>query len=138
MRDRGLKKSILTFDQPDYADLYKNYFQCPIKFTQVQNKIIFPSRYLDKTFSSFNKQIFKLTETECGSILNKLQHTTGLTSQIRSLLARSAGQFPDNKQICAHFEISPATLRRRLAKEGTSYKQLLKEFRLRTCLHISL
>ena len=124
------KEVHFTYERPRYAHLYREYFQCPMKFEQPQNLFVMDSQYLKKPFSSFNERLFKLTETECADVLADMLQVGGLSGDIRNLLARSAGQFPSSEQICEHFNVSPATLRRRLAKEGTNYKQLLRVFRL--------
>ena len=118
------------FARPSYARLYREQFHCPIKFNQSHNRFFFDADYLTRPFAGFSEQLFKLTKAQCVELLKTLPLKGGLAGEIRSILAGCTGQFPSSMQICQHFNCSPATLRRRLANEGTSYKKLLKEFRL--------
>ncbi|MAX98129.1 MAG: hypothetical protein CMI08_02825 [Oceanospirillaceae bacterium] len=45
------------------------------------------------------------------------------------MLARAKGRFPSFEQVADELVLSPRTLRRRLAGEGTSYKELLDQWR---------
>ena len=120
----------LAFDQPDYSDYYREFFQCPIKYNQPHNRFYFNKALLQRPFSTYQEHLYQLTEQQCRHLLDEKFHTNNLSGQVQTLLAKNTGHYPSIEQVCEQFHFSPATLRRRLAKEGTSYSQLLKEFRL--------
>lgn len=66
---------------------------------------------------------------QCEQILNQRQPYTGIAAKIRQRLLSQAAQSFTLEQLAEQFHISPRTLRRRLADEGTSLRQLQDDVR---------
>ena len=63
-------------------------------------------------------------------MLEDLRQTEGVVGEIRRLLANSRGRYPSIKEAAASLAVSERTLRRRLAKENITYKQVALDFRM--------
>jgi AraC-like DNA-binding protein len=57
------------------------------------------------------------------------------TARVRTLLHRDLRHMPELPQVATQLELHPQTLRRRLAAEGTTFKQLKSDIRRDTALH---
>jgi AraC-like DNA-binding protein len=119
-----------SFSQPGYAQMYQEYFCCPVSFDQPINQIIFAREHLETPFELADEELFRLSAQQCERILQELPNLKGISGEIRSMLARSGGRFPTFTKIAKELNMSEATLRRRLATEGTRYKSLLLDFRI--------
>ena len=57
------------------------------------------------------------------------------TARVRELLHRRLSNMPELKEVAAALEVHPQTLRRRLATEGTTFKDIKNHVRRDTALH---
>ncbi len=120
-----------TFGPPEYSDLYREYFRCPVRFNQSGNRMLFPVEYLSEPFVDYNEQLFNLAYSQCHELLASVSKSISLIDQIRAILTKcKPGKFLNFEEISRIFNVSPATMRRRLAKEGTNYQQLQREFKM--------
>ena len=119
-----------TFPEPEYSDLYKQHFNCPIKYGQSSNEFLFAVGYLDAPLDFANKEIAGVCEQLCDSVLTELTEKKGLVHDIQKLLARNPGRAPRLPEVAESLFMSERTLRRRLADEGTSFQQVVQDFRL--------
>ena len=57
------------------------------------------------------------------------------TAKVRELIHRRLADMPELKEVAASLEVHPQTLRRRLATEGTTFKDIKNQVRRDTALH---
>lgn len=119
-----------TSTNASHREQYEEHFSCPVRFGQANNRFVFRRCELEKSLDTSSAETAALLEAHCAALLKELSHQGGLTGDIQHLLARCAGRYPSIEKVCQHFHLSESTLRRRLAAEGTSYKQLLLNFRI--------
>jgi AraC-like DNA-binding protein len=119
-----------SFPEPRYSELYSHYFGCPVKYDQPFNEFLFPHAYLDLPLQFANEDIARLCEQRCASLVKELTEKEGLVQNIYRMLAINPGCPPHLPQIAKHLYMSERTLRRRLADEGTSFQQIVQNFRL--------
>lgn len=74
-----------------------------------------------KRLPQANELAFKRAEQECTELLEQLQRNAGLTAQVRELLAHELAKWSSMVAVAERFCITPRTLRRRLAEEGTTF-----------------
>lgn len=118
------------FSPPSYAKLYRDHFHCPVLFNQPHNRFFFATKYLTLPFVGYSEQLFSLTIAQCTELLAEMPKLSATAEEVRAILARCTGRFPSLEEVSQYFNVSTATMRRRLAKEGTNYQQLLKAFRM--------
>lgn len=121
----------LSYPQPEYSDRYREVFGCPVYFDQPQDQICFSRHYLDKPYFVADEAIATFCEHQCDVILQELSTQTSLCEQIRHILMRSEGQFPNLNQMAELLQLSPRQLYRKLQEEGSSFQTLLKEVRMK-------
>jgi len=98
-------------------------------FEQPQNRIALNPELLARPLSGANPAAVQLCEAQCREVLQRHRQRGGLAAQIRELLLGQPGQLPDMPQLAARLHMSERTLRRKLAAEQVSFRQLLDESR---------
>mgnify|MGYP001358705546 CR=1 FL=1 len=118
-----------AFDEPEYGELYQAFFPCEVRFNQVANQLVIPQEDLSLPSQLADTQVQRQATQQCEEQLLKWKSQQRLSGQIQMMLARAKGRFPSFEQVADELVLSPRTLRRRLAGEGTSYKELLDQWR---------
>ena len=130
-RDRHWFDSVeLTYAAPAYRDMYQQMLGEPVLFDRAFNQMNFSAQLLQQPLSSANEAAAQLCERQCAALLEELQDAEGLVGEIRRLLGRNPGHYPPIEEAASHLALGERTLRRRLAQEGTTYKQVVLDFRM--------
>ncbi len=100
-----------------------------VKCGQRRTALRFPRSALDYVPPQANAHTAELLEAQCRDLQEARSRRRGLAEQVRSRLLRDPGRMPSMAEIAAEFHIDPRTLRRRLGKDGTSFRALVEEAR---------
>lgn len=119
-----------TYPPPTYRDMYREVLGEPVLFGRDYNQMNFPASLLQQPLSFANEQAARLCEQQCAALLEQLQATEGVVGEIRRLLGNSPGRYPSIQEAAGQLALGERTLRRRLAEENTTYKQVLLDFRM--------
>lgn len=98
-------------------------------FGCAHNRIGFRTALLDLALPRGNPDTVSLCEAQCQALLARRRQRSGLAGQLRTRLLARPGRLPDMPTLAAELHLSTRTLRRRLADEGTGYRDLLEEVR---------
>lgn len=120
----------LAYRAPSYKAMYPEILGEPVLFGREYNQMNFPARLLQQPLSFANEQAAQLCEKQCAALLGELQQAEGVVGEIRRLLANSPGRYPPIEEAAATLAMGERTLRRRLAQENTTYKQVVLDFRM--------
>ena len=120
----------LTFGAPPYSEMYADILGRPVLFDREYNQLNFPAELLDRPFNFANEQAAALCEQQCAALLGQLHRAGGLVGEIRRLLANTPGHHPSIGEAADALAVGERTLRRRLAEECTTYKQVVLDFRM--------
>lgn len=119
-----------SYPAPHYANRYAEYLDCNIfLFDQPTNEVRFDAALLDMRPSLANPITAAMLRETCDRMLGEMQTSTGVASKVHGILLQQPGQFPDEEEVAHKLHMVSRTLRRKLATEGTSYKQILSEVR---------
>jgi AraC-like DNA-binding protein len=124
-----LRQLELSYPAPSHHALYRQYFNCPIKFNTRRTRISFSSPQLDQPLRGNDKDFNELCARQCEILMRQISQDSPLVSKIKNILMRSRGQIPTIEAVAAELNLSPRTLRRHLSDEGFGYQQLINEFR---------
>ncbi|MBA6420705.1 MULTISPECIES: AraC family transcriptional regulator [Pseudomonas] len=109
--------------------LYCEALGCEPRFARPHNRIELDQRLLDLPLAGANAATAQLCEAQCRQLLQSYRSRGGLAAQVRELLLSRPGRVLDMPQLAARLNIGERTLRRRLAAEQVSFRQLLDESR---------
>jgi len=130
-RDFKLLKVDFSFPEPDYLSLYEEIFGCPIRFDQPTTRIYFPRTLLDSKLGAENALAQEICEKQCVRFLRLIENRGGLTEKVRSIILNSPGTMPPLQDVSKEVNMSVRTVRRKLNSEGTTYKQILTDIRMK-------
>ncbi|MEH6581296.1 MAG: AraC family transcriptional regulator ligand-binding domain-containing protein [Halioglobus sp.] len=119
-----------SYPAPKYRSMYQQILGKDVRFNCEFNQMNFPTKLLEQPLSFANEQAADLCDRQCAALLGELQETEGLVGEIRRLLTNTPGHYPSIKTTASHLALGERTLRRRLNDEGTSYKQVLLDYRM--------
>ena len=119
----------LAYNEPEYVDFYRNYIDCPIQFGCKANAIVLPASALGAKNIMADSKAFALAEIECRNLFDRTLHHQNLKSRIEKILLDPSNPFPTLDVVAEQVGMSKSTLIRKLAKENTSFKQVINSIR---------
>ncbi|WP_068014324.1 AraC family transcriptional regulator [Nocardia mexicana] len=97
-----------------------------ITFGAPQSVIAWHGTALDLPLPQANTATARFYEQQCADIMQRRLSRGGVSGRVRELLIRHGG-VTDQSRIAADLDVSVRTLRRRLAEEGTTFRELSNE-----------
>jgi AraC-like DNA-binding protein len=120
----------LAYPQSYTPSSYDRHLGCPVDFGARRTVAFFPARYLDCELDYANDTIGAICAAQCEYLRRSLGTGAGVCAEIHSFLATSPGRIPGMEEAASTLNVSSRTLRRRLDTEGTTYQQLVIDFRI--------
>jgi AraC-like DNA-binding protein len=116
----------LRHEEPTSASEYARVFRAPVRFGMPHNAVVFPRALLDAVVPSSNPDAFSAFDLRADRELRELDGAEGVGLRVRRFVLGRIGRDPiglDDAGTALH--MSAATLRRRLAEEGTTYRAIV-------------
>jgi AraC-like DNA-binding protein len=127
----------VRFTHPRPADTreHERIFRAPLRFDAEENAFIFPAEFLQAPVPGADTHLCAILQSHADRMLAELPSTDRFGDQVRELvLAELRGGNPNLDRIADCLGASPSTVRRRLAEEGTTHRELLDDLRRRLAL----
>ncbi|MFZ3183840.1 MAG: helix-turn-helix domain-containing protein [Pseudomonas sp.] len=123
----GLTLPASTVDHQFYQD----YFQLPVRFRGADIIFRLPAKLLKTPIPTANPAVFQTALALVGESFSNLleREMGGLNHRIGALLDSLPEQYPDIRWTAQHLKMTERTLRRRLAEEGSSYREIIDQTR---------
>ena len=101
-----------------------------LRFERPNTAIAFEAGYLDLPVQQNERSIKEFLRTAPESILLKYKNGSSLSARVRRRLRQfEPGEVPDFEDLAGELNLAPATMRRRLHEEGTSYQSIKDQLR---------
>lgn len=128
----ALSRVIVDYAAPPHAGIYDDLFACPVVFGQ--SYCGFEYRQQDSPVRLRDARTHALAREMCEQLLEEVNRAAGIATDVRRLLIDYIGRFPTVETIADRLQMHPRALKRRLEAEGTSYRGLLAEMRMRLAI----
>ena len=115
--------------EPDYADRYREIFQCPINFGAQANDFRFEEQFLHQPLQQAETESSRIFEAQCEQICDDLDDGGGFTEVVRQHLLQLPNQVSSLERIAERLHTTPRTIQRKLSQEHTSYHELVENIR---------
>ncbi|MFD3516672.1 AraC family transcriptional regulator [Streptomyces sp. NPDC058657] len=115
------------YPPPPHEAEYETLFGCPVRFGAPRTAAGFDVLWLDAPVVQDEAALDSLLHRAPFDLLTRREYGTTVAEQVRRNLAQSlrvSPRLPTLTQTAARLSVSPATLRRRLDRENTSFQQL--------------
>lgn len=130
--DFAFSRVLLDYAPPPYADAYDRIFKCPVLFSQPGCG--YEHVREDRAAKLADPRTHEMAREMCEQLLEEINRTGGIAADIRRILIEQPGRYPSIEAIAEKLEMYPRALRRKLEAEGTSYRDLLAEVRMRLAI----
>ncbi len=115
--------------KPADTQAYEEIFNCKITFGQKENYVLFPSVYLDYQTINSDSAMHKVHEMQAIQHLHALTEVGILNKVKRTIFESLPAKDIELKHVAKLLNLTPRTVQRNLASEGTTFKQLVDEAR---------
>ncbi len=120
----------LSMQPPQDRTAFDDFFQCPVVFGQAENFLRFPAEVASTPIPHASLELLNLMKQRAEKVIADSIGKQSLSAQVARLLADSLmGQEPDKSYISEQLGMSQRTLQRKLAKENSSYQEVLDQTR---------
>lgn len=106
----------------------------PVSFDQPRAELRIAASLLDRPVLQTPESLRRYLRHPMRAMLTT-SYANSWTARVREQLRRDLAQLPKLQKVAAGFSLHPQTLRRRLAAEGTTFKQIKSDIRRDTALH---
>jgi AraC-like DNA-binding protein len=127
---RGLTIARVEFQgpPPPYSDVIAEYLGVTPRYHCDRNAILIPIDAVDSPLPTFNARLVHMLEDQCRAQLQQRQ-TGGTAGLVRQQLLGPLGLVATLEEVANALAMSPRSLRRKLEKEGTSFRTLVEDER---------
>lgn len=119
----------LMHQQSHLKFAYENFFGCPVSFSHHCNSVSFKSEFLATPMPRSDSATARLCREECRKKMQQFQAKNSYTEKVTEALLQYSNSFPTITAVAKKLNLPERSLRRYLANEGTSYKELLSSVR---------
>ena len=109
---------------------YEDYLRCTVSFDNDRTAALFPARRLDLPLEYADESIAALCKVQCERLLEVMNLRSGLVAEIHRQLSATPGSVPGMPEIAGRLHVGARTLRRQLKAEGTTYQDVVRDFRI--------
>ena len=124
----------VVYPAPQHAAVYDEVFGCPVQFTQRSNAYGYDLATADGPVSLADPRSHAMAREMCEQIMAEVNRGGGVAADVRRLLIELRGRYPGIEVIAEKLSMHPRALRRRLEVEGTAYRDILAEVRMRLAI----
>ena len=125
-----IRAAEFAYPEPAHAAEYRLMYSTALRFGAPCTAIAFDASYLDLPVVQDERSLKEFLRFAPENIIVKYKNARSLGARIRRRLRQTLpGAVPAFAAIARELHVTPATLRRRLHEEGTSYRSLKDELR---------
>jgi AraC-like DNA-binding protein len=123
-----------TFAAPRDAQIYPHMLGCAVMFDRAENQFVFDPGWLDKVPQLGNAMTYAEVVKLCDVLMDEMRLRIGLSGKVREVLLHNVMRPVSLESVARQLHMTGRTLRRRLRRENTSFRQLTDDLRKRLAI----
>jgi AraC-like DNA-binding protein len=125
-----IQRAQFAYPEPPYGAEYRIMYSSNLEFRAPRTAIVFDASYLDLPIVQNERTVKEFLRIAPENILVKYKNGSSLGARIRRRLRQSLpGELPEFEALAGEMNMTPATLRRRLHEDGTSFQAIKDQLR---------
>lgn len=129
-RDDCIEAMCFEFDEPLYSEVYREYFDCEVRFSQPYNAVIIKPEALHYPVLHGCASTYELLKRQADADLEKVRMGLNFSEKVaRVITPLLNGSTPTLDHVAEQLNMAPWTVRRKLVDEGTTFQQVLNNTR---------
>jgi len=129
--DFGFSEVSLAYPAPGHRAVYEDMFGCPVRFGGQVNAAYYDQAWVDGPMPLADARSNSMAREMCDQLLREVNQAGGIAAEVQKVLVGRLGHFPNMDSIAELVGMHPRALRRKLQSEGTSFRHLLSDVRMR-------
>jgi len=115
---------------PEHGADYRLFFGAPVRFHAPESRLAFDATFLTLPAARSERALRDFLRGAPANILVRYRHDAGLAARVKTRLRHmSAPSWPTFEDLARQLRLPASTLRRRLADEGQTYRDIKDELR---------
>lgn len=111
------------------AETYRRFLGVDVCFGRAANRFVGPNERIDQPLSAASIPVAEMYRLQCERLLRDMDAADGLSGEVRRMIFGARGRFPGVAEAARRLNMSERTLRRRLADDDTSYRDIVDNVR---------
>ncbi|HUQ00678.1 MAG TPA: helix-turn-helix domain-containing protein, partial [Aeromicrobium sp.] len=111
------------------VERYRDVFGVTPEFGAERNLVVLDATILDTPLPQADEHTAAMTQQMCADLVDARRSRSGLAGRVRDIVVAQLRPPPTLPDVATLLQMSPRTLRRRLADEDTNLRQLIDEVR---------
>lgn len=129
-KDDCIEAMCFEFDKPEYSDMYREYFDCEVRFSQPYNAVIIKPHALNYPVIYACASTYELLKRQADADLEKVRMGLKFSEKVaRVITPLLNGSTPTLDNVAEQLNMAPWTVRRKLVSEGLTFQQVLNDTR---------
>jgi AraC-like DNA-binding protein len=125
-----IQRAQFAYPEPAYSAEYCIMYSTNLEFRAPHTAMVFDASYLDLPIVQNERTVKEFLRIAPENILVKYKNGSSLGARIRRRLRQSLpGDLPEFEAVAREMSLTPATLRRRLHEDGTSFQAIKDQLR---------
>jgi len=122
----GIRALGLEYEGPAPTHAARIEALCGIapRYGSARNAIVLRREDVETPLPMYDAHLVRLLEDQCRAQLNRRQ-VSGVTGQVRQLILGPLGLVASLEDVAQHIAMAPRSVRRKLEKEGTSFREIV-------------
>lgn len=119
----------LMHNGEDQREIYERHFRCPISFSATASELYLDAGMLDEPMPMGDAETTAMCQQQCRLLVARMGAGSSFVDRVRQIIVARPGYFPDIDYVAEKLNMTSRTLRRKLAREDSSFQQILSEVR---------
>lgn len=119
----------ISYKKPNHYHCYEALLQCPIEFEAAENVLLFSKKHMALPIQTADNLGGAFLVEQCKEDLDKIEQGSPFIVRVSEIVIHHLDSSPSITFVAERMQLSERTLRRRLAEEGLSFRDLIKNIR---------